>query len=201
MKIGVLGGTFDPVHLGHLAVAEEARVRVGLVQVIFMPAGKPWMKKNMPVSAAEHRLNMLKLAIAGNPYFNVSTIEIKRPGLSYAVDTLLELKNQLGVEYEIFFIMGWDSIAWLPQWREPSRFIELCRIIAAPRPGYSRPDLEAMETALPGISQRVVMLDKPELAISATEIRKRVKSGLPISHLVPGAVEKYIKENRLYEQS
>ena len=198
MRIGVLGGTFDPVHLGHLAIAEEARARLNLDEVIFMLAGQPWMKKDVPISPAEHRLKMLKLALSGKPYFKISTAEIKRTGLSYSVDTVAELRKKLGADAEIFFIVGWDSLAGLPRWREPARLISMCRFAAVPRPGYSRPDVKAMESAIPGLSQRVLMLDKPEIAISATEIRERVRRGLPISHLVPEPVESYIKEHRLY---
>lgn len=198
MRIGVLGGTFDPVHLGHLAIAKEARARLNLDEVIFMPASQPWMKRNMPISPAEHRLEMLKLALGGKPYFKISTAEIKRTGLSYSVDTVAELRKKLGASTEIFFIVGWDSLAGLPRWREPAKLISMCQFVAVPRPGYSRPDVKAMELAIPGLSQRVLMLDKPEIAISATEIRERVRRGLPISHLVPGSVERYIKEHGLY---
>ena len=198
MRIGVLGGTFDPVHLGHLAIAEEVRARLNLDEVIFMPASQPWMKRNMPISPAEHRLEMLKLALGGKPYFKISTAEIERTGLSYSVDTIAELRKKLGAGTEIFFIVGWDSLAGLPRWREPARLISMCQFVAVPRPGYSRPDVKAMESAIPGLSQRVLMLDKPEIAISATEIRERVRHGLPVSHLVPEPVERYIKEHRLY---
>lgn len=201
MKVGVLGGTFDPVHKGHLAIARETRMQLKLDQVIFMPAGQPWMKKNMPVSPAEHRLNMLKLAIRGNHFFKLSTIEMEHPGPSYAADSIAKLRSQLGAEDEVYFIMGWDSLAWLPVWREPERLISMCKIAAVPRPDYNKPDLKTMENKIRGLSQRVVMLDKPQIAISATEIRERVRQGLPIAHLVPKAVERYIREKGLYSDS
>ena len=198
MKIGILGGTFDPIQLAHLAVAEKARARLDLADIIFVPAGQPWLKANSPISTAEHRIQMVRLAIADKPYFKLSTVEIDRAGPSYSVDTVTELQGQLGAEEELFFILGWDSLAEIPLWREPSRLIKMCRLVAVPRPGYSAPDLKKLEADIPGLSQRVILMDKPEMDISATEIRNRVARGLSISHLVPEPVERYIKQHRLY---
>lgn len=198
MKIGVLGGTFDPFHLGHLAVAEEARARLDMDEVIFVPAGRPYFKADAHISAVEHRLNMLRLAIGDKPYFKLSTTELERSGPSYTVDTIAELKSQLDEGDEVFFILGWDSLAWFHRWHEPSRLISMCKLVGVPRPGYPAPDIKAMESAIPGLSQRVILLDKPEIEISATEIRERVRRGLPIGHLVPEAVERYIRKHRLY---
>ena len=198
MKIGVMGGTFDPVHEGHLTVAEKVRAQLGLSEVIFVPACQPWLKIGDSISPAEHRLRMLALAITDKALFKLSTIEIERGGFSYTVETIAELRGQLGDGDEIFFILGWDSLSLLPQWREPSRLIEMCHLVAVPRPGYLLPDLKAMEALLPGISQRVVMMDKPEIDISSSAIRDRVKEGLSIHHLVPESVEEYIEEHRLY---
>ena len=198
MNIGVLGGTFDPVHNGHLSVAEEARTRLNLAEVIFVPAGQPWLKADRLISSAEHRLQMLHLAIADKPHFKLSTIEIDRAGPSYTVDTIAELRRQLGNRNELFFILGWGSMAELPQWREPSRLIEMCHLVAAPRPGYSSPDLQALEASIVGISQRVIFMDAPEIDISASAIRDRVARGLSIRHLVPGSVEEYIRQHKLY---
>ena len=198
MNIGILGGTFDPIQLAHLAVAEEARTRLDLAEIIFVPAGQPWLKANSPISTAEHRIQMVCLAIADKPYFKLSTVEIDRAGPSYSVDTVTELQGQLGAGDELFFILGWDSLAELPLWREPSRLIKMCRLVAVPRPGYSAPDLKKLEADIPGLSQRVILMDKPEIDISATDIRNRVAHGLSISHLVPESVERYIKQHRLY---
>ena len=198
MNIGILGGTFDPIQLAHLAVAEEARARLDLAEIIFVPAGQPWLKANSPISTAEHRIQMVRLAIADKPYFKLSTVEIDRAGPSYSVDTVAELQGQLGAGDELFFILGWDSLAELPLWREPSRLIKMCRLVAVPRPGYSAPDLKKLEADIPGLSQRVILMDKPEIDISATDIRNRVAHGLSISHLVPESVERYIKQHRLY---
>ncbi|MFC2044481.1 nicotinate-nucleotide adenylyltransferase [Chloroflexota bacterium] len=199
MNIGVLGGTFDPIHNGHLSVAEEVRVKLKLIRVIFMPAGQPWMKEGLnPVLVAEHRVQMVRLAIVKVPYFQLSTLEIERPGPSYAVDAITELRSQIGTRYEIFSILGWDSLSQLPNWREPSRLITLCHLVVVPRPGYILPDIQSLAAKIPRLSERLIILDKPEIDISAREIRSRVAQGLPISHLVPIPVEEYIKRHRLY---
>jgi len=198
MNIGVMGGTFDPIHNGHLAVAEEVRSRLDLTVILFVPAGQPWLKVYGDISAAEHRLQMVRLAITDKPYLKLSTIEIERPGATYTVDTMAELQAQLGAENDLFFILGWGSLAELPQWKEPSRLITLCHLVAVPRPGYPRPDLKALEALIPGVSQRVILMNKPEMDISASEIRDRVARGLSITHLVPEPVDEYIKRHKLY---
>ena len=198
MKIGVLGGTFDPVHLAHLAVAEAVKAELDLAEVIFVPAGQPWLKANNYILAAEHRVQMVRLAIAGKPCFRLSTMEIDRPGPSYTVDTMAELRGQIGAEDELYFILGWDNLAELPRWREPARIIQLCYLVAVPRPGYCVPDLMKLEGDIPGIAKRVIILDKPQMDISATEIRKRLSRGAPINDLVPEAVAEYIRRHGLY---
>jgi len=198
MKIGVLGGTFDPVHRGHLLVAEESRSLLDLAEVLFVPAGQPWLKGGSPISAAEHRVQMVRLAIAAYPYCKLSTIEVERAGASYTVDTIAALQTQLGAGDELFFILGWDALAQLPRWREPSRLITMCQLVAVPRPGYPMPDLKSLEAVIPGLSRRLILLEKPEVDIGATEIRSRVARGLSIHHLVPEAVDDYIKKHKLY---
>ncbi len=198
MNIGVLGGTFDPIHNGHIIVAEEARTQLSLAEVLLLPAGQPWLNKPSTISAVEHRVQMVRFAIAEHPYFKLSTMEIDRAGPSYTVDTIAELQAQLGAADELFFIFGWDSLAQLPQWREPSRLIKICRLVVVPRPGYALPDLSSLETLIPGLSERLIILDKPEVDIDATGIRNRVAKGLPIRHLVPEPVDEYIKNNKLY---
>ena len=198
MKIGVLGGTFDPVHLGHMAMAEEAQASLDLSEVIMVPAGQPLLKPAQPITPAVHRLQMLRLAVADRPHFKVSAMEIERPGPSYTVDTIAELRVRYDSEDELFFILGWGSLAQLPEWRDPLRLISMCYLVAVPRPGWQRPDLEALEASIPGISQRVVFLDKPNIDISASAIRERAAQGLSLRHLVPGPVAEYIRQHKLY---
>jgi len=198
MNIGVLGGTFDPIHIGHLILAEEVRARLNLAEILFVPAGQPWLKVDSPISPAEHRVEMVRLAIADKPYFKLSTMEIERAGPTYTVDTIAELKTQLGAGDELFFILGWDNLAELPQWRQPSRLITMCRLVAVPRPGSPRPDLKALEASIPGLSQSVILLDEPKVDISASAIRNGVVQGLSIGHLVPEPVDEYIRQHKLY---
>ena len=198
MNIGVLGGTFDPIHNGHLLMAEEARARLNLASVLFVPASQPWLKADSPILAAEHRVEMVRRAIAGKPYFKLSTMEIERAGPTYTVDTIAELGSRLGDGDELFFILGQDNLAQLPQWHEPSRLVEMCYLVAIPRPGSRAPNLKALEADIPGISQRVMLMDKPNVDIGASVIRDRVRRGLPILHLVPEPVSRYIRENGLY---
>ena len=198
MNFGVLGGTFDPVHHGHLIVADEVRAWLNLAGIIFVPTGQPWMKASTPISPAEHRVQMVHLAIANKPYCEVSTVEIERSGPSYMVDTMAELQSRLQAEDEIFLILGWDSLAELPQWQEPSQLITMCHLVAVSRPGFSRPNLKKLDALIPGLSKRTVIFDKPVVNISASVIRDRVRRGLSVRHLVPEPVNEYIKQHGLY---
>ncbi len=196
--MGVIGGTFDPVHSGHLKVAEEARTRLGLGEVLFVPAGQPWLKEPRSISPAPHRLEMLRLALGPTPYFRLSTHDIDRPGLTYSVDTIVDLREQLGAEARLFFILGWDCVGELPLWKDAARIVEMCCLVAVPRPGSAPPDMALLEASLPGISGRLTLLDMSPLDISSTDIRDRVAHGLSIHSLVPRAVERYIREKGLY---
>jgi nicotinate-nucleotide adenylyltransferase len=200
MNIGVLGGTFDPIHMGHLIIAEEVRARLDLAEVLLVPAGQPWLKLNNAnaISPAEHRVAMLRLAIADEPAFKLSTMEIDRPGPSYTVDTMAELRNQIGAEGKLYFILGWDNLNQLPRWHQPLRLVNLCHLVPVRRVGFASPDLEALEAAVPGLAKSLVMLDTPQIEISASEIRARVARGLSIHQLVPEPVERYIIEHGLY---
>ena len=198
MKIGVLGGTFDPPHNGHLRVADVVRQELGLDKVVFIPAGRPYFKGTSDVSPARHRLEMVRLAILGKPYLECSPLEVERPGPTYTVDTLRQLRQTMK-DGELFFILGCGSLAELPCWREPSRIIRLCRLVVVPRPGYPLPELETLEGRVPGLLQSLIVMDKPSIDISASDIRSRVAQGKPIGHLVPEPVERYIRENRLYQ--
>ena len=195
---GVLGGTFDPVHKGHLVIAGEVRDRLKLDKVILIPAGEPCFKAAAQVTPAGHRFKMVNLAIESEPGFVVSDIEIKRSGLSYTVDTIGELKKNLGKDSELYFILGWDNLTDLPHWHQPKKLISLCRLVAVPRVGCPVPDLEKLEEAIPGISDRLTMLEKPQIDIRASVIRQRVAEGLSVGQLVPQVVVEYIQKEGLY---
>jgi nicotinate-nucleotide adenylyltransferase len=179
-------------------VAEEARARLNLSEVLFMPTGQPWLKADRNVTPAEHRVEMVRLAITERPYFKLSTMDVERHGPTYTADTLVELREKIEPGDELYFVVGWDDLAQLPQWQKPSQLVQLCFIVAVPRPGYPPPDLKSLEGIIPGLSQRVMLMDKPEIDISASEIRDRVSQGLSTSHLVPEPVNRYIKQHRLY---
>ncbi len=198
MNVGILGGTFDPVHSGHLILAEVAREQLNLNEVLFIPAGQPWLKVERTITPAEHRLRMLRLALDDTPYFRTSEMEIKRSGPTYTIDTIKALKERLSAEDELFFILGQDNLMQLPQWQDAPELIKLCYLVAAPRPGVKKPDLKALEAEIPGIRQRVMLMKEPLVNISATDIRARVTRGLSVRHLVPEPVNRYIKEHRLY---
>jgi nicotinate-nucleotide adenylyltransferase len=196
VNIGVLGGTFDPIHMGHLVVAEEARIKLGLREVLFVPAGQPWLKLDRNITPAAHRVEMVRRAIADNPHFKLCTLEVERPGPSYTVDTLTMLQKQLGSEASFFFILGRDTLAELPLWKEPQKLVQLCRLVVAPRLGSK--DLKHLETAIPELLDKVIQLDMPVIGISSSEIRQRIAQGLPIRYLVSAEVEKYITEHKVY---
>ncbi|MGQ9571652.1 MAG: nicotinate-nucleotide adenylyltransferase [Dehalococcoidia bacterium] len=198
MRLGVLGGTFDPPHLGHLMLAQEAWLALGLEQVLFVPAGDPWRKAGQELSARNHRLAMVQLAVGDNPRFAVSTLEIEREGPSYTVDTLVALQKQRADATEILFLMGQDSLADLPNWRQPERIIALARLAVARRSAWEEAEADALESCLPGISRRLVWLDMPRIDISSTAVRERVRRGLSIRYWVPPEVEDYIRQHRLY---
>jgi len=200
MNLGILGGTFDPPHIGHLMLAEEARLALSLGQVLFVPAGDPWRKAGRELSPPEHRLAMVRLAVGDDPHYAVSTVELDRSGPSYTADTIAELRDQFGLETEFFLIMGADSLADFPHWREPLRILELARLAVAERP--ERQDAgfgEALPEELAGaMRQGVVWLRMPLVAISASAVRERVRRGLSIRYWVPPPVEEYIRQHGLY---
>jgi len=197
MNIGILGGTFDPIHVGHLVVAEEARVKLGLSEVLFLPAGQPWLKVDRTVTPAIHRVDMVRLAITGNPYFELCTLEVKRDGPSYSIDTITALRSQLGAQ-SFFFILGNDSLAGFHLWKEPAKLVQMCRLVVVPRLGLSLTDLNSLETRIPALVHNVTQLDAPIMEVSSSEIRQRVAQGLSIRYLVPDKVGEYIVEQKLY---
>ena len=199
MRVGVFGGTFDPIHLGHLAVARSIQSSLGLDNVIFVPAGQPWLKADTPVSHVKDRVQMLRLALARRRALELSTIEADRPGPSYTVDTMEALQRQLGSDADLFFLLGSDALMDIAKWKEPQRLIQLCQLVAFARPGFGLPTMEALEAAVPGISLRGVFAEVPQVNIRATDIRCRIAEGRSIQRLVPRAVERYILEHGLYE--
>jgi nicotinate-nucleotide adenylyltransferase len=188
----VMGGTFDPIHYGHLVTAEEALDQFELEGVLFVPTGRPWMKEHEVVSPAEDRYLMTVIATASNPLFTVSRIEVDREGPTYAVETLRSLKADL--DADLFFITGADAILEILQWKEPEELFELARFIAATRPGY---DMSGFEVPEP-VADAVTIMNVPALAISSTDIRDRVATGRPIHYLVPEGVKSYIEKSGLY---
>ncbi len=196
-KIGVLGGTFDPVHYGHLAIAEEARVRLELDTVLLVPARLQPLRQNQHTTTPEHRAAMLERAIVDNAAFTLSRIEYERPGPSYTVDTMAALRERCPRGSELFFILGVDALAELPHWREPERLITMCRLVVFERPGCNF-DPRNLFLQLPLLRDRTIFLEGPRLEISSTELRRRVRSGLPIRYLVPDPVAEYIRSHRLY---
>ena len=198
MKLGILGGTFDPVHNAHLMCGEEARRELGLDEVLFVPAGEPWMKAGAEISPARHRLNMTSLAIEPYPAFRVSSMEIDRPGPTYSVDTLdaLHREGEPGTEY--FVILGIASLCTLPRWKEPARILDLCTLVGVPRPELGEYDIGVLEDIRPGASREIVMLEHPVLEISSSRIRESIARGLGDVEGVPPQVKKYIDAHGLY---
>jgi nicotinate-nucleotide adenylyltransferase len=200
-RYGILGGTFDPPHIGHLALAQEAHSRLGLDRVWFVPTGAPPHKPGQPVSAADDRVAMVERAIAGDARFALSTVELELAGPSYTIRTLGVLRQRWGADAWICFVMGWDMLAYLPKWRDPAGVVAAVDAVAAAhRPGYPATDGEvaALAPAVPGLSEKLAVLPGPLLDISATGIRDRVASGLPVRYLVLDSVRHYIEERGLY---
>ncbi len=194
-RTGVLGGSFDPIHYGHLAVAEEVRVVLQLNRVLIIPAGEQPLKPGGSVAEPVHRLAMAHLACVGNPFFEVSSIEIDRPGPSYTYVTLQLLHDQ-GFD-DLYLILGADSVADLPRWREVRRILELAHIVGVSRPGASF-DLVYLSQIVPGLMERLIVIDGPRLDISSTDLRRRVAQGRPIRYQTPDAVVAYIETHELY---
>ena len=197
-RIGLLGGTFDPPHYGHLLVAQEAAWRLGLARVLFLPARQNPLKQGEPTSPAEHRVRMVELAIAENPLFAVSRADLDRPPPSYTVDLLRLLRDQHGPYVELSFLIGTDLLPELPAWHRPDEVLRLARLVAVARPGGPAPRSGAIERALPSARGRLTVLHPPGVAISSTELRARVRAGRPIRYLTPPAVAAYIRQHGLY---
>ncbi len=195
-KLGIMGGTFNPIHQGHLVAAEIIRDEFELNEVLFVPSGKPPHKNNNEIAASKHRWIMTVLATASNEHFSTSTIEIERKEESYTRDTLLELKKIYGEKTQFYFITGADAIAEISTWHRSENLPKLARFIAASRPGYK---LEWKKID-PCFRNFTYLIEIPALAISSTEIRKRIRENKTIKYLLPQAVEKYIYKNKLYQR-
>jgi nicotinate-nucleotide adenylyltransferase len=192
----VLGGTFDPVHLGHLVMAAEACAALRLDELLLVPAGEPPHKPAVPITPAAHRVAMLELAAAHEPLWRVSLVDVERPGPHYTVD-MLGAVAALRPGAQLFAVIGGDSLRDLLSWRDPAGVVAAAALAVASRPD-AVPDLEALERRVPGIAERTVFLDSPAIGISATDIRRRVAESRPIRHQVPAAVEAYIRRHGIY---
>ena len=190
-RLGIMGGTFDPIHHGHLVAASEAADFFGLAEVIFVPTGQPWQKNGREGSAAEDRYLMTVIATASNPRFSVSRVDIDRPGETYTIDTLRDLRAERGPEAEFYFITGADALARMISWRDTDELFALAQFVGCTRPGHrlTLSDLPA---------DRVSLLEIPALSISSTECRERVRGGHPIWYLVPDGIVQYISKRGLY---
>lgn len=199
-KIGIMGGTFDPIHIGHLVTAEAVRIEYRLDKVLFVPAGNPPHKQDVKVTPCMHRYIMTVMAVCSNLNFEVSSIELDRPGPSYTIDTVLSLISQYGEKTEFYFITGTDAIQELPTWGKVHQLLELCHFVAATRPGcVSTIDHVIKQLGSQG-RQRIHRLATPELEISSTDIRERVKLGRSIKYIVPENIENYILKEGLYRE-
>jgi nicotinate-nucleotide adenylyltransferase len=195
-RIGVLGGTFDPVHNGHLHIADTLRTALNLDRVLWVPAGRPPHKSDQIVSSDRDRLAMLDLALASSVTAEISTIDIDRSGPSYTADTLEVLAGRFP-SARLFFLMGEDSLRDLPTWHDPERILRVAELAVAGRPGVET-DLESLELQVPGVGKHVHVVPTKEIAISSSDIRRRVRESQPVGGLVPAIVEAYIRDNGLY---
>jgi len=190
-RLGIMGGTFDPIHHGHLVAASEVGHYFGLDEVIFVPTGQPWQKEDRTVSPGEDRYLMTVIATASNPRFSVSRVDIDRPGETYTIDTLSDLRLQRGPDAEFFFITGADALARMISWRDADELFKLAHFVGCTRPGH-----QLSMSDLP--DGQVSLVEIPALAISSTECRARVRHGQPIWYLVPDGIVQYISKRRLY---
>lgn len=194
MNVGILGGTFDPVHFGHLLLAEQARDQLGLDQVLLIPAGDPWRKSHRAITPAEHRLAMLRLAIEGSSAFGISDIELRREGPTYTADTLEALAGER-LDDAFWFILGADALRDLPNWREPERIVKHAMLAVAPRESH---EMAVAKRHVPEITGKITTFECPRNDISSSDIRERVAAGRSIRYFTPDAVRAYIEEHALY---
>jgi nicotinate-nucleotide adenylyltransferase len=197
-RIGILGGTFDPPHVGHMWLATLAADEMSLDRVLFMPAAQPPHKQGQATTRATDRLLMTRLAISGNDAFELTLIEIERPGPSYTIDSVVELRRLYGDESQLYLLMAADSLAQIDSWRQPDELLERIEWVVGPRPGVALPDRSSLEHRFGANATRIHLLDGPSLDVSSTEIRERVAAGHAIRYLVPRGVEELIVDRGLY---
>lgn len=196
-KIGIMGGTFDPIHYGHILIAAKVKKSFHLDEVVFVPSGNPPHKKERTITPAEHRLNMVKKAVAGIRGFSVSTMEIDRAGYSYALDTVNEFYRLYGDDIDLYFITGADAIAEIATWHKADELMGKCRFIASARPGYQ---IDKSHAAVEAYKDRIFLFRETALAVSSSEIRQRIRQGKSVTSMLPEDVEQYIKAHRLYQK-
>lgn len=200
-RYAILGGTFDPIHYGHLAAAETVRERLNCQKVIFIPSGDPPHKKGRVLTDSIHRYKMTELAVRSNPNFEVSNIEINRSGYTYTLDTIKELNNFYGKGIELFFITGADALLEIETWYKVEELLQLCSFVAVTRPGYDKLELEQkLQYLQSNYDSKLFIIDVPGLKISSSELRDRIIEGSSIKYLVPEAVEQYIYNQELYRK-
>ncbi len=200
VRLGIFGGTFDPVHVGHIAVAECVRVEARLDCVLFVPAGRPWFKDGLHVSTASHRLEMVRLVVSGNPHFDLSDVEVRRDGPTYTVDTLSALRATVGDCVEFCLVLGMDALNELHRWHRPRDVLDAATIVSVARPGAASLDRAALESIRDGASGEVCIVRGPMVRVSAADIRRRVAAGLSIRRLVYADVRDYIDRHGLYRR-
>ncbi|MDK2799413.1 MAG: nicotinate-nucleotide adenylyltransferase [Clostridiales bacterium] len=199
VQVGIMGGTFDPIHYGHLVTAEAVRAKFSLDHVIFVPSGNPPHKIDQKVTDKNHRYLMTLLATATNQYFKVSRDEIDREGYTYTIDTIKNFNIQFSGKAKFYFITGADALNEILTWKDAESLLQMCEFVAATRPGYKYEELfRDIEYLTINYNSKIHLVEVPSLAISSTDIRERVKSGQPIKYLLPESVENYIYKNSLY---
>ncbi|NTW96954.1 MAG: nicotinate-nucleotide adenylyltransferase [Oscillochloris sp.] len=198
-RVGIYGGTFDPIHIGHLVIAEDARYALGLDQVLFVPASRQPLKDETQGATPAQRLEMVRLACASNPHFAASDVDLRRPPPSYTVDTLSSLRAEADPATELLFIIGADAARDMPRWYRAAEIIRLVRLAVIGRPGYSL-DLADLEARLPGIGARCTMIDGPRLDVSSSDLRARLAAGRPTRYQIPDPVLAYIAQHGLYRE-
>ena len=204
MRLGLLGGTFDPIHYGHLLLAEECRQSLALDKVLFIPAGQPWLKAGQPLTTSVHRRRMVELAIADHPQFALWDGELLRPGPTYTVDTLAQLQAEWPNVADFYFILGIDALKSFPRWQDPERILQLTKLAVAARPGYPAKSgndiLQELKSRYPEHADRITLLTLPGAEISATEIRRRAAAGISFRYHTPEPVARYILEHEIYQE-